>query len=69
MIPPTLNHDGDNDYTLNDDETVWISVDNLSVYIRRSAENPELLIIEASLKGDEFNPIRSMGIYQTGEVA
>ena len=37
--PGVLTHDGGSDYTLNDDSTsVWITVKNLSVYVRKTDE-------------------------------
>lgn len=50
----TLNHDGDNDYTLNKGEaSVWITVDGYSIYIARQSDGG--VKIEAFEKGYEMN--------------
>lgn len=61
-----LEHNGDNDYALNPGEqSVWITVDRFSVYIRRTAGGN--VDVDICPPGDEFEDA-PMDAYATSRV-
>ena len=56
MSEQPLEHNGDNDYTLKaEEQSVWIKVDGISVYILRNANDPHRVSVGLFAVGDENN--------------